>query len=134
LKEIFRDYLYFNLERIDYREMISADPMDFLKATGSKVIFDEVQNIPELFNNIQVVSDERNTAGQYILSGSQSFLLNEKIAQSLAGRVYISHLFPFDLTELPNTQTDIYIAIWKGFFPRLFEFGTDPNDFYPSYI
>jgi uncharacterized protein len=134
LKEIFPDYQYFNLERIDFREMITLDPMGFLKATGSKVIFDEVQNIPDLFHYIQVVSDERNTPGQYILSGSQSFLLNEKIAQSLAGRVYISHLFPFDMTEIPQAKTDIYTAIWNGFYPRLYEFGIQPNDFYPSYI
>jgi uncharacterized protein len=70
LKEIFPDYQYFNLERIDFREMITLDPMGFLKATGSKVIFDKVQNIPDLFHYIQVISDKRNTPGQYVLSGS----------------------------------------------------------------
>jgi uncharacterized protein len=134
LKEIFPDYQYFNLERLDYREIITTDPLGFLKATGPKLILDEIQNIPELFHYIQVIADERNTPGQYILSGSQSFLLNEKIAQSLAGRVYISHLFPFDLTEIPQPTTDIYTAIWKGFYPRLYEYGIQPNDFYPSYI
>ncbi len=134
LKKIFPDYQYFNLERIDYRKMISIDPMGFLKTTGPKVIFDEVQNIPDLFSYIQVISDERNTPGQYILSGSQSFLLNEKISQSLAGRVYISHLFPFDITEIPPSTADIYSHIWKGFYPRLYEFRMHPNDFYPSYI
>lgn len=29
LKEIFPDYKYINLERIDYREMILSDPMGF---------------------------------------------------------------------------------------------------------
>lgn len=108
--------------------------MGFLKTNGPKIIFDEVQNMPELFSYLQVISDERNTPGQYILSGSQSFLLNEKIAQSLAGRVYVSHLFPFGITELPKNNTDFYTLIGKGFYPRLYEYGISPNDFYPSYI
>lgn len=134
LKEIFPEYKYINLERHDYREMINTDAMGFLKASGSRVIFDEVQNVPEFFSDIQVVSDERNTPGQYILSGSQSFLLNEKIAQSLAGRVYVSHLFPFDVTEIPQSKTDVYKAIWEGYYPRLYESGMNPADFYPSYL
>lgn len=134
LRHLFPEYKYYNLERIDYREMISIDPIGFLKAIGPKVIFDEAQNIPELFSYLQVVSDELNTAGQYILSGSQSFLLNEKIAQSLAGRVYISHLFPFDITEVRPKNTDIYSIIWTGFYPRVYDMEIDPSDFYPSYL
>jgi len=86
LRSAFSDYKYFNLERPDTREVISADPLGFLKSEGSRVIFDEAQNLPELFSYILVVSDERKSNGQYILSGSQSFLLNDHINQSLAGR------------------------------------------------
>lgn len=134
LKEIFADYQYYNLERLDYREMIRLDPMGFLKSRGEKIIFDEVQNLPELFHYIQVVSDERNSPGQYILSGSQSFLLNDAISQTLAGRVYISHLYPFDFSEIGSIANDSAISIWKGFYPRLYEFEIHPSDFYPSYI
>lgn len=134
LKKAFPDYQYFNLERIDYREMILSDPMGFLKTNGPGVIFDEAQNIPELFSYIQVVSDERNTSGQYILSGSQSFLMNEHISQSLAGRAHISHLFPFDIRELPHSGLDINKTIWNGFYPRLHDAGIAAPDFYPSYL
>lgn len=96
LREFFPEYNYSNLERIDVRELIISDPLGFLKNAGNKVIFDEAQNVPELFNYIQVISDERDELGQYILSGSQSFLSNEKISQPLAGRVNVNHLFPFD--------------------------------------
>ena len=100
LKKEFADYRYINLERMDQREMILSDPIGFLNAAGPKVIFDEAQQIPELFSYIQVISDERGTPGQYILSGSQSFLMNSHISQSLAGRAHISHLLPFDINEL----------------------------------
>jgi predicted AAA+ superfamily ATPase len=135
LKQAFPDYKYYNLERLDHKELISSDPMGFLRYTGERVIFDEAQNYPELFSYIQVISDERNTVGQYILSGSQSFLLNQQISQSLAGRVSINHLFPFDITELPTiVKQDISLTIWKGFYPRIYDKQIAPNDFYPSYL
>jgi len=134
LRNEFPDYRYFNLERQDQRDMILTDPMGFLNATGPKVIFDEAQHVPSLFSYIQAVSDERDISGQYILSGSQSFLMNERISQSLAGRVHISHLFPFDMTELRESAGDVNNEIWRGFYPRLVESGISPADFYPSYI
>ena len=135
LKNAFRDYQYYNLERLDHREMIISDPVGFLKTAGTKIIFDEAQNIPELFNYIQVISDERNIPGQYVLSGSQSFLLNHQISQSLAGRVNVNHLFPFDITELEIIKgLNIHQTILNGFYPRLYDKQIAPDDFYPSYL
>lgn len=135
LRNAFPDYQYYNLERLDHREMILSDPVGFLKAGGTKVIFDEAQNLPELFSYIQVFSDERNLPGQYILSGSQSFLLNHQISQSLAGRVSVNHLFPFDITELDAIKARrVYQTILNGFYPRLYDKHIAPDDFYPSYL
>jgi len=135
LKNAFPDYQYYNLERLDHREMIISDPVGFLKTAGTMVIFDEAQNIPELFNYIQVISDERNIPGQYVLSGSQSFLLNHQISQSLAGRVNVNHLFPFDITELEIIKgLNIHQTILNGFYPRLYDKHIAPDDFYPSYL
>lgn len=135
LRNAFPHYRYVNLERLDLRELLLADPMGYLISIGPRVIFDEAQNVPELFSYIQVISDERNTPGQYILSGSQSFLLNEKIAQSLSGRVSINHLFPFDTDELTIADNQqISNAIYKGSYPRIFDQNIEPADFYPSYL
>lgn len=43
LKNSFPDYTYFNLERLDYRQLIKNDPIGFLHSQGEKVIFDEAQ-------------------------------------------------------------------------------------------
>jgi len=134
LRNEFADYKYYNLERIDHRELILSDPIGFLNSQGTRVIFDEAQNIPELFSYIQVISDERGTPGQYILSGSQSFLLNGRISQSLAGRTHISHLLPFGITELPVESQSLSDIIFKGFYPRLHDAEIEPTEFYPSYI
>ncbi|HAF30861.1 MAG TPA: AAA family ATPase [Bacteroidales bacterium] len=134
LKNEFPDFNYFNLERPDLRELIISDPMGFLKSQGPKVIFDEAQRLPELFSYIQVLSDERGIPGQYILSGSQSFLINNHISQSLAGRTHISHLLPFGLNELSLKPEEIQETIFNGFYPRLHDVNIEPTEFYPSYI
>ncbi len=135
LKTIFPDFAYYNLERLDHRELLRADPLGFLKQAGDKVIFDEAQSVPELFSYIQVLSDERGNPGQYILSGSQSFLLNEQISQSLAGRVSVQHLFPFTVHELrEHADGTVYTFMLNGFYPRLYDKQIAAADFYPSYL
>jgi len=135
LKNAFKEFRYFNLERMDLREMISSDPLGFLRDSGTRVIFDEAQNLPELFSYIQVLSDERKSNGQYILSGSQSFLLNEQINQSLAGRVSVNVLLPFDIKELKgHVRLDPAKLILTGFYPRVYYQKINPSDFYPSYL
>ena len=133
LLNAFPNYKYYNLERLDYRQLIMEDPLGFLKSNGPGIIFDEVQNLPELFSYIQAVSDENGAAGQYVLSGSQSFLKNQHISQSLAGRIYVSHLLPFSFNEVGVTA-DVFSTIYKGFYPRLVEKGINASDFYPSYL
>jgi uncharacterized protein len=133
LTTAFPHFRYYNLERPDHRMLVAEDPVGFLQDQGPGVIFDEAQNLPELFSYIQVVSDQRNTPGQYILSGSQSFLMNEKISQSLAGRVYVSHLLPYQIGELKK-QEDLFQTIFEGFYPRLHQTGIHAADFFPSYI
>lgn len=133
LRNYFPDYEYINLERPDYRHLIMDDPIGFLGSREKGVIFDEAQQVPELFSYLQVVSDEKNRAGQYILSGSQSFLMNERISQSLAGRTSINRLFPFDILEIGLRET-VFDTIYTGFYPRIYDFSIEPNEFYPPYI
>ena len=135
LRSEFDHYKYYNLERPDTREMLAGDPVGFLKNAGPRVIFDEAQNLPELFSYIQVVSDESKINGQYILSGSQSFLLNDQINQSLAGRVSVNQLLPFDIIELGGSGNyDPAQLIYSGFYPRIYDQKIEPDDFYPSYL
>lgn len=136
-KQLRPDYQYLNMELADNQEFARKDPRGFLEKYQGGVILDEVQNVPELFPYLQFYTDERGRNGEYILSGSQHFLLLEKITQSLAGRVAIFNLLPFSLAELeghewqPGTWQQ---AAWKGFYPRIYEADISPNDFYPDYL
>ena len=64
---------------------------------------------------------------------SQSFLMNERISQSLAGRASINRLFPFDILEIGLRET-VFDTIYTGFYPRIYDFSIEPNEFYPPYI
>lgn len=99
LKHLFPEYRYLTLEDPDVREFAISDPRFFLKTYNDKVILDEVQRTPELFSYLQGVVDESDKSGQYLLSGSQNFLLMQSITQSLAGRVSLTKLLPFSFKE-----------------------------------
>lgn len=137
LKHIFKDYQYVSLENPEVRAFAQEDPQGFLETYNEKVIFDEVQRVPDLFSYLQGVVDEAQLEGQFILSGSQNFLLLEKITQSLAGRVALFKLLPFSFEELKEQNIlakDWYEAAYKGFYPRIYDKQILPADFYPNYI
>lgn len=80
-KACFPEYLYYNLEAPDTLAMIQSDPRTFLSGQQG-LILDEMQKAPELFSFIQVIADEEKSKGKFILSGSQNFLLQERISQA----------------------------------------------------
>jgi len=133
-KTLFSSYKYVSLENPDNRQFAKDDPRGFLEEYNNKVIIDEIQNVPELFSYIQGIVDDSGKTGQYILTGSQNFLLLEKISQTLAGRIYIHHLLPFSYAELKLKKTDQYFHIFNGGYPRIYDKKIEPKDFFPSYI
>lgn len=78
-----------------------ADPRGFLEMYPAPIIFDEVQYAPELLFYIKEQIDQnRHLYGQYILTGSQNILLQEKVTETLAGRAAILRLLPLALNEV----------------------------------
>lgn len=137
LKSQFSDYEYVNLENPDIRNFAIEDPNGFLKQYNKYVIFDEVQRVPHLFSYLQTKVDEDKVMGQYILSGSQNFHLMENITQSLAGRVALFKLLPFDMTEMEeaNWLNENYaVNLQKGFYPAIYDRKIPSNVFYSNYI
>ncbi|MBN1409518.1 MAG: ATP-binding protein [Spirochaetales bacterium] len=135
LKYLLSELEYRSLEDPDTREFALEDPRGFLK-TSKPMIIDEIQKAPALFSYIQGIVDTRNTPGFFYLSGSENFLLMEKISQSLAGRTAILHLLPLSMAELNmlNDSTDCLTLMLKGGYPRPWDVNIEPMDFYPSYV
>lgn len=138
VKELFSEtHRYVSLEDLDTRTYASTDPRGFLKEYDRNVIFDEIQHVPELFSYIQGIVDQDRLPGQFILTGSQNFLLLEKISQSLAGRTAILHLLPLDLRELKEANIPLSSfeeILLRGFYPRLYETALNPTEWYHNYL
>ena len=136
LKREFPHYSYVNLEDPEMRQWAIEQPEDFLHKHPWPLIIDEAQYAPLLFSYLQLLVDEHNEPGMFLLSGSQNFLTMEKITQSLAGRTAIMSLLPFSYNELSeiDTSADTNTIILHGFFPRLYHKVVDTELFYKSYV
>lgn len=138
VRSLFPDYEYVNLENLDDRMAAEEDPIRFLRShSEAGMIIDEAQKVPDLFSYLQGIVDETQLMGRYVLTGSQNFLLLEKITQSLAGRVAICHLMPFTQGELRSAgvlRTEMDEALFQGGYPVLYDREIAPTDYFPSYI
>lgn len=136
LKDTFKDLPYVSLEDPDIRLQAETDPRTFLSNYPTGAIFDEVQRVPSLFSYLQTLVDG-NKELKFILSGSQNFLLNQNISQSLAGRVGVLTLLPLSFEELKGSgivATELNELLYKGFYPALFDRDVPPHLYYPSYL
>ena len=102
-----------DLEKLD-------DPGAYLsRHRGRLVVLDEIHRKPGLFEVLRGVIDDRirrgEPSGQFLLLGSASIDLLRQAGETLAGRLGTVELDPFDLAELPNRSSRLWV---RGGFPR----------------
>ena len=137
VKEVFSSKPYVSLENPDIRRFALEDPRGFLQTYPDGAVLDEVQRVPELFSYIQEVLDNSSKKGMFILTGSNNFLLQQNISQTLAGRVGYLNLLPFSIAELnkakllPASDDELML---KGFYPPIYDQEIPPSDWCPNYI
>lgn len=153
-----KDRKFVSLDVPELRMMAKQDPKTFLEKFSPPVLIDEIQYAPELFSYIKVLVDSEQKSGMFWITGSQQFNLIKNISESLAGRVGILNLQGFSQSEkssatnsvpfLPSKDlikkteinlstniNDIYKAIWKGSYPKLFMAADNFwKGYYSSYI
>lgn len=137
LKDMIPNYRYITLENPEHREFAVKDTKGFLSEYSDKIIFDEVQNVPELFSYLQGIVDENQIMGQFVLSGYQNFNLMERITQSLAGRVALFRLFPFELAEMKSAgwlSEGLSDVLTRGFYPALYQRDIDQDRYFADYL
>ena len=82
------------------RARARSDPRGLLEEARLPALFDEIQNVPELFAYIRTRIDERPALrGQWLFTGSQEAPLMQGVSESMAGRAAILGLLPFSLAE-----------------------------------
>lgn len=137
VKQVFKNKPYVSLENPDTRNFALTDPRGFLQTYSKGAILDEVQRVPELFSYLQEVLDNSKNKGLFILTGSNNFLLQQNISQTLAGRVGYLNLLPFSIKELsaskklPKIDDELML---KGFYPPIYDQKIPYIDWCPNYI
>ncbi len=135
----FKNYVYTSFESAKTREMAEQDPEKFLRMHKNEhgIIIDEFQHVPQILSQIQLEADASKKRGYFVLTGSQNFLMNQAISQSLAGRVGILTLFPLSIQEMQNNNILPKTAdqtMFNGFYPRIYAEQFPPEQLYPAYV
>ena len=135
-KAVFPDAEYVNLEIPDVREEALRDARGFMTRHKSPVIFDEIQNAPNIVSYIQAEVDDAERNSMYVLTGSHQPALQAAVSQSLAWRTGILELLPLSIEELKgaNIGRSRDRLMFDGFMPRLYNKGPEPAQLYADYF
>ncbi len=134
IKKVLVDYRYVSFDDYRVRDFFENDPQGFIQTYNDKVIFDEAQKAPEIFNLVKIAIDnDRQRYGKFVLTGSSQFSLMKNITESLAGRIGLLTLLPYQYVEMPEqVNRDIII---HGSYPEVVHLNNEQiQNWYASYI
>jgi predicted AAA+ superfamily ATPase len=112
ISESFTNTLYFNWDIAEHRTRLIENP-NFFEAVERKdsstplIIFDEIHKYKEWKNYLKGVYDQFHDSYQFLVSGSGRLDIYQKGGDSLAGRYYLFHLWPFTIAELGRRNIPI---------------------------
>jgi predicted AAA+ superfamily ATPase len=101
----FSNSLYWNWDIPDHRKLFIEDPAFFTglvrkDSTKPLIIFDEIHKYRDWKNYLKGVYDQFSEEYKFLVSGSGRLDLYQRGGDSLAGRYYLFHLFPFTMAEI----------------------------------
>lgn len=142
LRHALPDYRYVSLDDPAVLEQAHSDPVFFLDSLGEYCIIDEIQLAPGILSYVKMrVDEDRTRTGRFIFTGSQQFGMISNLGDSLAGRIALLDLLPFEVSEMQQTATitgglELFtICCLTGTYPQL---ATTPEIdrrlWYSSYI
>src|SRR5258708_1396363 len=129
LRHLFPKARHILLEDPDIQARVRSDPRAFLDGLRPPVVFDEIQNTPELLAYVRTVIDTGpRRMGQWLFTGSQEAPLMQGISESMAGRAAILQLLPFSLAETRK------VNLLHGGFPDVLARPKARNLWFASYL
>jgi len=149
------DFRYVTLDDPRVGVLAREDPVLFFDANRLPVAVDEVQRVPELFQQVKFLVDQSPETGRVVLTGSQTFQLMQGVSESLAGRVAILEMTGMSLRELTGCGgrgpyvpsevgddgrcespegLDLWATIHRGSMPRLMDPSVSWDAFYTGYV
>ena len=135
-KKMFPKLPYYSFENPDLTAEIKEDPKGFLNSLTRGAVLDEFQRIPEITSYLQQIVDNNPSTGMYILTGSRSLEIMDKVSQSLAGRSATVELLPFSYQELENSilKQSYTELIYNGFYPPIYHRKLTPSIWFSNYV
>ncbi|MDP3392202.1 ATP-binding protein [Sediminibacterium sp.] len=136
-KMLFKGKPYINFETPATQAEFELNPQAFLKKYAGGAVFDEVQRVPLIFRYLQEMLDKNTKRGQFILTGSNNFLLQEQVSQSLAGRAGYLSLLPLSYAEIKESKLAIDSVeelIVNGGYPEIWNEKLKPTGWLESYV
>ena len=107
----FANHLYLNWDIASHRTRFMENPL-FFEAIERKdssiplVVFDELHKYKDWKNYLKGVYDQFYPDFKFLVSGSGRLDLYQKGGDSLAGRYFLFHLWPFTISELGNKNRE----------------------------
>ncbi len=108
----FTNNLYFNWDIISHRMQLLENPA-FFEAVELKdqsiplIILDEIHKYKDWKNYLKGIFDQFQGRYKFLISGSGRLDIYQKGGDSLAGRYYLFHLWPFTISELSGQNRAI---------------------------
>ncbi len=108
----FTNNLYFNWDIVAHRISLLKNPVFFesveLKDQSTPlIILDEIHKYKDWKNYLKGIFDQFQGEYKFLISGSGRLDLYQKGGDSLAGRYYLFHLWPFTISELGGQNRTI---------------------------
>ena len=129
LRHLFPKAEYYLFEDPDIISRFRQDPQGFLDGVKPPVIFDEIQNLPEVFNYVRTRIDAQpRKTGLWFLTGSQEAGLMRNVTESMAGRAAVLQLLPLSVSEAPK------VSILSGGYPEVLARPKAARLWYSSYL
>jgi predicted AAA+ superfamily ATPase len=124
---------YINLNAADDFREISARPESIrrsLTKDDTLVIIDEVQKLPSLLNEVQLMIDSHPTT-RFLLTGSSARKLRRQNVNLLAGRAWFADLFPLVSPEVEFGQFERRLNV--GGIPSILD-SPEPTEDLGAYV
>jgi len=105
----FKNSMYFNWDIVSSKKLLIERPSFFeeinrVDESTPLVILDEIHKYKHWKNYLKGIYDQFSSGYKFLVSGSGRLDLYEKAGDSLAGRYFLFHIFPFTLSELAGKR------------------------------
>ncbi|MBN1272133.1 MAG: ATP-binding protein [Candidatus Aminicenantes bacterium] len=128
LSKSFTNSLYFNWDILEHRTKFLNNPNFFEEVTRRDasrplIILDEIHKFKDWKNYLKGIYDQFHDQYQFLVSGSGRLDIYQRGGDSLAGRYYLFHLWPFSIAELGGHNREI-----KDFLQNPLNISMDDSD------